>query len=53
MGGDKQQSRLKRRPKRKGNHHTRNNDKKTEVVADDGEMPGPSQPKLKTISYSK
>ena len=51
MGGDNRKSRSKRRPKRKGNQHTRENI--NTVVADDREIPGPSQPKVTTVSASK
>ena len=51
IGGDNRKSRSKRRPKRKGNQHTRENI--NTVVADDREIPGPSQPKVTTVSASK
>ena len=51
MGGDNRKSRSKRRPKRKGNQHTRENI--NTVVADDREIPSPSQPKVTTVSSSK
>ena len=52
MGSDNRKFRLKRRPKRKENQFTTKN-KNTEVVADDGEIPGPSQPKVTTANASK
>ena len=51
MGGENRKSRSKRRPKRKGTQHTRENI--NTVVADDREIPGPSQPKVTTVSASK
>ena len=51
MGGDNRKSRSKRRPKRKDNQHTRENI--NTVVADYREIPGPSQPKVTTLSASK
>ena len=51
MGGDNRKSRSKSRPKRKGNQHT--SESINTVVADDREIPGPSQPKVTTVSASK